>query len=79
MVGRHRPGCGRYTACNLLLFGSPGSIPVGGTEEGNIGCGVPPAGANYLLVEVDVVNAGPFPVVPELDETNNVGYIALPT
>ena len=68
---------GDTPACGALLYGSPGTLAVGATIDAQLGCGVAPAGANYLLVEADVVNGAAYPVVPELDETNNGGSIAL--
>lgn len=58
-------------ACGDLLFTSPGVLVVNDTIQAHIGCGAPGAGDNYLLIEADALNVT-YPVVPEIDETNNV-------
>jgi hypothetical protein len=69
---------GDTDACFDLLFTSPGSIPVNGTVDAHIGCDlVPGAGDAYLLVVADVQVVA-YPSIPEVDETNNVGSVALP-
>jgi hypothetical protein len=69
---------GDTPACGDLLFTSPGSIPVNGTVDAHIGCpATPGAGDAYLIVQADAPN--PTTVIPEIDETNNFGNVALPT